>query len=489
MTIVGGVTLNGKVLPDDIGNRGQIGFYSEDNLLALSASFGSTGPGSYSVTLFPGTYDIRWVGNTSLCTNSQASKAPCNTGLLMSGVTLDQSGNLNLDVKAVTVSGQARLAGNVMPDQLGSRGTLVFANEWSAVNTASFGSTGAATYAITLVADTYDIRWNGNESLCDSPADVPCNEGTVLSDLTLTDSGALDVNVPVVKISGAVTVNGATMPNQDSSRGSLSFTNSEGFTMVTKSFGSTGPGNYSVALLPDTYTIGLVGNTSLCNQPLSVDVPCMSGKLLDAVGLTQNGALNVDIPAIQLSGAVTVGGQPLQDWTTNRGGLSFTQVTNDPDELAGVAYSNTFSSTGPGVYTVTLIPGDYDIGWNVTTSACAEGSAPVPCVAAPIIEGVTLQNSGNYDVDADLILLSGPVTLEGAVLPDENSNRGSISFRHVNGGTQTLPNLGSSGPGNYQISLVPGDYVVSHVANSSLCGSGNVTPQVPCASQVVLGCD
>jgi hypothetical protein len=278
------------------------------------------------------------------------------------------------------------------------------------------------------------------------------------------------------------------MPDEGSSRGSLSFMSAEDLTWVGESFGASGAVNYSVTLIPGTYTIGLVGNASLCDEPLSVDVPCMSGPLVEAVSLAQDGALNLDIPAIQLSGSVTVGGQPLADWVSNRGSVSFTLDTDDPEAVAGIGLSNSFGSTGAGVYTITIMPGVYDIGWKASFNTCDDGSAPVPCVDGPIVEAIALDQSGALDVDADIIELSGPVLLENETMPDESGNRGSISFRHIDGGTTVLPSFNSTGAANYQISLLPGDYVVSHVANANLCGAA-INPQVPCASQVVLGCD
>ena len=110
----------------------------------------------------------------------------------MAGVPLTQSGNLNLDVQSVSVSGQVRVNGQTMPDETTSRGTLLFTNEFGSVNSVNFSSTGQANYAITLVEDTYDILWNGNESLCNGSTDVPCNDGTVVSAMTLDSPGALE---------------------------------------------------------------------------------------------------------------------------------------------------------------------------------------------------------------------------------------------------------------------------------------------------------
>jgi len=93
------------------------------------------------------------------------------------------------------------------------------------------------------------------------------------------------------------------------------------------------------------------------------------------VALTANGALDVDVPAIQLSGHVTLNGAALPDLDTSRGAARFSLVAG------GSVSSNSFAPTGPATYAMTLIPGKYVVRYRGNPALCTTaptGAAP-PC--------------------------------------------------------------------------------------------------------------
>lgn len=481
VTIAGTVTLNGEALPSATTSRGQLGFYSATHQLAFTEGFGSEGAANYSITIAPGSYSIRWIGNSSTCDDDPAPSIPCNTGTVLDGVALTQSGSVDVDVPSVTVGGSVTINGEAMPAEPLERGHLSFANDLLPVDTGNFGASGAASYTLTLVAGDYDVVWNGNEALCSEPSAVPCNDARVLADLSLMQSGALDVDVGAARVDGSVTVNGAQMGNESGSRGALSFTGSDGHVVLTEDFEMVGPASYALTVVTGVYDVGLAGNPGLCDGVDVVGVPCMSGRLLQGVVLGQDGLLDVDISTARITGVVTVEGQPLPSWTSSRGRLSFTSADG-----SGQGLSNSFGTNGPGDYEVTLIAGTYDIGWRAGAQLCADGAAPLPCVDGPVYTGVPLEFDGAVDVELGLVTVSGAVLLEGATLPNEAASRGQLSFRNVNGGLVMLPPFDSIGAASYAISLLPGNYVVSHLAEAIAC---NDDTQLPCASQVLLGCE
>jgi hypothetical protein len=137
------------------------------------------------------------------------------------GVSVTTDGVLDFDVKAVTVSGRVTLDGAAMPDE---GGRLVFVH-------AQHGATASVTlepdgsYQVTLPGG-YEIRWAGVASNCASgqPApQVPCNAGLIKSAVGLTADGVLDLDVPAVRVSGQVTIDGGAMPAAADPRGSIVF--------------------------------------------------------------------------------------------------------------------------------------------------------------------------------------------------------------------------------------------------------------------------
>ena len=95
------------------------------------------------------------------------------------------------------------------------------------------------------------------------------------------------------------------------------------------------------------------------------------------------------------------------------------------------------------------------------------------------------------DIDIAAVSLSGAVTLNGSTLPNVTASisRGDLTFARASGegGGSASIALGNAGAASYAITAVPGAYVISHTANAALC-TGAAAPEVPCASQVILGC-
>lgn len=216
-------------------------------------------------------------------------------------------------------------------------------------------------------------------------------------------------------------------------------------------------------------------------------LPCNGGLLKSGVALAVDGALDLDIPVVAVSGAVTLNGAEIPAATQARGALTFTP----PKGTTAVA-TPSFGSTGPVAYALSLWPGSYDVGLTANAQLCASGAAPtaVPCVGGRLLQAVAIPSDGALDVDLPAISVTGAVDLDGAPLPTASADCGGITFTRVStegGGAVSLP-LGESAPSSYALTLIPGDYVVSHAANAGLC-DGASAPVVPCASQVLVGCN
>lgn len=484
-TVQGKVTVNGAPMPSASLPRGHIEFVDAKGNAVQSRSFGASGSAAYAMMLLPGTYDVVWDGNSSGC--GQAGGVPCNRGVVKADVAISRSGVLDLDVPAATVRGSVSVNHLPMPSAGGDRGRLGFVGaSGDRVETQSFGSSGAAAYAITLISGTYDVTWKGNAALCNRGAPgVPCNDGTLKQAAALTQSGVLDVDVPAVQVQGKVTVNGAPMPSAPVHRGALSF--SRGRTeFETPDFGATGLANYAVTLLSGSYDVSWHGNPSLCDQGAGPGVPCNEAIVEHAVRLSANGVLDVEVPAARVQGEVTINRAVMPDAPAVRGSLGFSASGNDKIDPF---VTSSFGATGPASYDATLVAGSYDVQWLGNHDLCrAADPSSVPCNDAVIKSGVSLGADGVLDLDVPSVKLRGQVTLNGAPLPDASADRGTLRFIRVGGGPVDGRALGSTGAGSYAVTLVAGRYVVAHEANSALCDGTN-SPSVPCAGQLLVGCD
>src|ERR1051325_8257235 len=149
----------------------------------------------------------------------------------------------------------------------------------------------------------------------------------------------------------------------------------------------------SATLLPGTYAVGFTGYGA-CAGPL----PCNSGVLETGVALTSSGVLDVDIPAVTVTGHVTLNHGALPATSLQR--LSFALGT-DPGAQVYVASS----------YSATLLPGTYAIAY--VASGC---SGQLPCSSGVLVKSTAITTSGVLDIDIPSVDVTGRVTLNGAAL-------------------------------------------------------------------------
>jgi hypothetical protein len=488
--LTGTVTLNGAAFANHDADRGRLQFTSASGASVKTKAFGATGAVQYGVTLLPGKYDVSFIGNPALCQGTQAAAAPCNSGILRKDVTI-ATGALDFDVRSVAVTGQVTLAGAALPAEAMSRGTVSFtAAGGGSVSARDLGATGAATYAVSLLPGRYDVAFAGNLALCAAAVAsmVPCNGGVVHAGVALDASGAVDVDLHAVTVGGSVTLDGAALPDEAAGRGAVALSLGGGAPVLSRPLAATGAATYQVTVIPGTYRVSYAANAALCATTTATPkVPCTGGTIVPSIGLTSSGVVDVDLKSVRVSGTVTVNGAPMPTEAAARGQVVFSRE-------GGTVSTVAFPPSGAATYGVTLLPGTYDVGFAANPALCGAGKAPpkVPCMSGTLMKGLTLKASGAIDLDLPARTISGAVTLLGAVLPDEASGRGQISFARVepnaSSGSASV-DLGATGPGLYGLTILPGRYVVSHAANAGLCGPGLPASKVACASQLVLGCE
>ncbi|HEY0134257.1 MAG TPA: hypothetical protein VGB85_09260, partial [Nannocystis sp.] len=263
----GKLTQDGGVLPDADGDRGHLEFSRPVGDMpglvvpgggVATKSFEASGAATYEVALFPDTYDIAFVGNPGLCSEG-AAPVPCNRGVVREAIALQATGVLDVDVRRVQVGGAVKVNGAAIGAGEADRGSLRFDPAdavGGGISTPAFDVDGPVDYAISLVAGKYTVALTANPGLCGGdmpPAPTPCIGGPVLPAIDLSASGVLDVDIPMIEVSGNVTLAGGVLPTEDGDRGSVSFARESGDATAVP-LETDGPIKYRLGLIPGEYT-------------------------------------------------------------------------------------------------------------------------------------------------------------------------------------------------------------------------------------------
>jgi len=529
--VTGKITLNAAALPAQ--PSGSLTFTETATNVSLEVPLKAT----YDIALTPGTYTVSYESASSLaCTGA----LPCNSGPIKRNVALASDGVLDVDIPAITASGKITVNGGAVTSSPSS--SINFTLDGGHPSTIAL----ASTYSTTLLPGTYTVGFAANDSTCQGP--LPCNAGPIKTGLALTTSGVLDLDIPAVAVSGAITVNGAALPASPAGKLTFALTGGSQTQLVLAP-------SYTATLLRGTYTVGFAGAT-----PCTGVLPCNAGPIKTAVSLASNGVLDVDIPAVKVTGQVTLNGAALPAPAGNQ--LAFELTGGKPATIAlASSYSATLLSgsydvtfrnagaacagplpcnsgpiktgaslTSTGVldldikavkvsgkvtvngsalpasprgsltfaighggaatlaiaptYATVVLAGTYTVGFGDSDSTC---TGPLPCNSGPLTEGVMLASDGVLDLDIHAVTVSGAVELAGAALPDMPTTRGDVGFSLNGGSTALSTTFPKAGPASYAMTILAGKYIVVYDGNQELCDPTTI-PTPPCMAQIVKGC-
>lgn len=413
ITVRGTVRVDGRVVP---AGGGAIHF--GDAAVAWDEE------GRYEVRLIPGTYRVDFVPGTAAC--GADDPLPCTGGTLLE-TALASDGVLDLAVSTVEVQGRATANGGA-PDVAGA---LIFEGA-AGTATASFDASGA--YDVRLWPGDYDVTFGGSGLPCDAvETALPCNAGTILEDVPLPTSGALDIDVPSVLVSGRVRVDGA----EPASAAALA--------IGEASVAFDAAGAYRATVLPGTYDVSYAGAPCAGRS----DMPCNSGVIARGVELVTDGVLDVPIETATVIGRVSVRGAAPEDGT----------LTFEGDELgpASAAWA------GDGTYELTVLRGSYRVSAAPLDASCP-ASGSLPCHAAQVLE-LELAVDGVADIDVPVVAIEGVARANGA------SIAGVVRFSGEAGEVSVETS------GAYAVRLTPGAWSADYVPAG--CPSGGAAPCVP----------
>lgn len=403
------------------------------------AQVASIADGSYKTRVITGTYDVLFMGLTPL-TDPQL---PVNgLALITKDVTIDGAGTstLNLDVPTGLVAGVFKLNGAPTPLLDSGRIYLSSANGNGASINA--GETSGA-FSVRVVTGTYDLYYGG-PSVTSSL--VPLTPSVRLaSGITVSSAGTttVDADVPMVKVRGAITING--VAGSVSGSGEVRLRSALGgpdFLLA-----STTVGTFNQPVVPGTYDV-VYGQVSKGTAvPINRSGIVMKGVVIPA-GTTAT--LNVDVPAVTVSGALTLNGASV----AGTSGMGLVQLSTPEGDLV------TLGSLSSGTYSALVVPGTYDIYYAGAgaSAAAAPRNTKVLLKSAVVVPaaGATL------NIDVPSAMVTGALTINGAVVssPDDE---GQVFLRGPSGDAT----LGLTSAGTYAVPVVSGTYDVFYKATTA----------------------
>jgi|GEM_PF-2804584 len=311
----------------------------------------------------------------------------------------------------------------------------------------------------------------------DIPDPVGC-EG-----VELKTSGTFDLNMERVVIQGTLTLDGEPLPKPDEGfgAGSLLFTREDGLASATLALdGETQ--TYEVGLTPGVYHIDYIGDPAACSKPDEPStLPCNTGRLAEAVTLTQQGVLDLDIPTVTIQGTLSLNGEALPEFDDSAVGIVFT------DEMGSA--NHTLDVDRGGQYGITIVPGTYDITWNGDEGRCAthEDESPLPCNDGVILSRQELRQSGSLDLGLESIRINGRVTLNGEPIDeDDPTSAATLAWASSSSPVPVITKVyAPTEQAVYGVHLLKGTYTVSWQGDPAYCGDLDADELLPCHTGII----
>jgi len=223
-------------------------------------------------------------------------------------------------------------------------------------------------------------------------------------------------------------------------------------------------------IVPGTYDLYFTPPIAVAGAPGYGSVKLRTGIVVSGASMT----LNADIPATPVSGKVTIGGATISNFADGVGLFSLVSAGGDNARL---------TTTMPGSYSTLVIPGTYDLRYEV--------SHPGPAIpnnsSATIKTGIVVGTAPlTLDIDVPTATVAGVVTVNGAAITDPtNQGVGVLELLDSSGNRAgialTSSSVTSPATSAYSALVIPGSYEIFYTVYRP-------GPGVPSNGDADLGC-
>lgn len=429
-TVSGDITLGGAAPPQVPYENGQVvlrNLATGDEVLLAETS-----EGEYLTNIVPGTYAVHYRALAS------DTIAPANPDAFIETIEVPAPSEIvhtfDIDIPVVHVDGDLTVAGAAPPAVPYENGRITFVDSTTG-SEIDVAETREGAYDAVLVPGTYDIFYSRIAGTDIVPANKHARLETFV-DLTQSKTHAIDVGAAT--LSGAMTVAGQPAPSDNSDDGVLSLRDQATGDIAV--LGNTHDGSFSRIVVPGTYEVYYGQETAGSTVPTN-----LNAKVADLVVGPGATASDIDIPAIDVQGTITVNGgtPPTSEYSDGR--LYLRNLDTEDSVLLG--------NTRMGQFSAKIVPGPYEVVYVVETAG--DG---VPVNAAAILDTVVLDTPQAFDVDVPVVPLSGLITLEGSAPPATTEDHGLLFLEDVD--TSDVIFLGDTRNGSYATRVASGRYLI-----------------------------
>jgi len=416
---------------------------------------GETRTGEYRIKVVPGAYDVHYRRKLAETIAPINGDAPVTT-VIVDGAEPAQS--FDVDVDVVTLSGTFTIDGATPPLGAYENGRIVLRHAVTG-DEVMLGQTRDGSYTVPVVAGSYQLiyqRLTGGTQ-------VPINRAALLDEPTIGGEGegeaqSLDVDVATAVVTGVITVGDAVPPSDPGDDGLIILRNLE--TGDEAPLGNTANGAYSQRVVRGPYDVYYRQETS------SGGVPVNTNALLQSIDVQGGANLDIDIPMVTVSAAITVGGQIPPSSVYDDGVLYLRNTETGDSVLLG--------NTRLAALERPVVPGNYDVLYVV------EAAGPtMPINASSHLSSVDLRSTTALDIDIPVAVLQGAITVAGEAPPQSAYDRAVLLLHDVE--TSDVVYLGASNASGFARTLTAGTYVLVYQALTS-------TGLVPANTKAGLAC-
>jgi hypothetical protein len=354
------------------------------------------------------------------------SRGNAGTGGAGGTTVVDECRNHDIDIPSATLTGNLTIAGAAAGPAPAAR--ILLRNGLNDVVEIPF--TGPS-YSVRVAPGSYDVVFSATAPSSNAPVNqlALLKRGVVVA---RNDTTHLDIDVPMIEVGGAITINGAPVPAGDAV--SLSLRNAAGDIVP---IASNSAGSYFTRVVPgrfDLYfsaNLATEGSTTPANQLARIarDILVQAG---DAT------TLNIDVPSAAVTGAVVISGLPAGD-----ADAATLVLRNADGDVVQIALTNGAS------YAARVVPGSYDL-----YVAGASGPASLANQNARLRTGVVIAPGGAVlNIDVPAAAVEGAIRIGGA-RPGGDDNF-YLLLRNAAGDQAPIR---WDVDGGYRVRVVPGTY-------------------------------
>jgi hypothetical protein len=449
--VQGEITIDGQVPPATGYDSGRLWLRNLDS--GDEVLLGATHEGVIDVRVIPGSYALHYelvAGGDNVPVNHDAylydvevASGDPETPML-----------LDVDVATVLLSGPITIASQTPPATAYENGRLRLVGG-EGKDDVVLGETREGEFSARVVPGTYDVIY---ERIAGSTM-VPANTRATLSTIYAKTDGPMPIDVPVVALAGAFTINDAPPPADPEDDGLVTLRTAGGDAVV---LGNTHDGGYTRMVVPGYYDVYYGQDQSSGGVPSNTNARVLVG--LDAS--VDQDQLNIDIGKVTVSGSIMVDGMTPPNSDYDDGHIYLRDIETGDSAL--------LASTRAGSFTASVVPSLYEVVYVVETPG-----PELPINAASVLATIDTASQQQFDVNVDVVALAGAVTIAGATPPQTSLESALLALRDARTGDELL--LGSTASGSFAQPVTPGDYLVFYRVQQS---SG----EVPLNTNANLGC-